>query len=190
MLCYFTTGDFSGKQLGAAPSPNCVIPQKEIGNMSVNATATMMGIVCRSKESDYSHSRRSIMSGVNAGGRLLFFALIVSISLISSAVAFNCQPVSCVQPAETICVPVTAYSSCCSPSPLFPPAPPVVAPVIICPVQATFGPPIMCPPPEMISKVKRRNLYANLKPKFSRSTPRIPDQNPAPFLPAVGAPKK
>jgi hypothetical protein len=158
--------------------------------MSVNIAAITMEIGRGPKPSDYSHSRRSKMSRINVGGRLLLFAVIVSVSLISSGFAFNCQPVSCVKPAETICVPVTAYSSCCTPAPLFPPAPPVVAPVIICPVQATFGPPIMCPAPEMISKVKRRNLYANLKPKFSRSTPRIPAQNPAPSLPAVGAPKK
>jgi hypothetical protein len=137
------------------------------------------------KKADYNLGRRR-----NAGSGLVVSAAILSMLLISSAFAFNCQPVGCVKPSETICAPITAYSSCCSPSPLFPPPPPVVAPVIICPVQGTFGPPIMVPPPEMISKVKPRNLYASFRPKFPRPAPRVSDQNPAPPSPPTAAPKK
>jgi hypothetical protein len=70
----------------------------------------------------------------------------------TQASAFECGPVLvCNPPVTPVCdQPVVPMAPCCTPSPLFPPPPPLVVPVIIPPIMACA--PYDQPPPMLPSK--------------------------------------
>ena len=105
---------------------------------------------------------------------MFFRALVVSVTLLTCcagvccpvAHAFQCGPTNICPPALTpVCQPpVVPLAPCCEPSPVFPPGPPLVAPVIVQPVPVAFvpaGPPPFSssvgPPPPMRNKPHRAN---------------------------------
>ncbi len=105
---------------------------------------------------------------------MLFRAKIVSLVLLICAAGVCCPPADAYQCGPTnMCLPalvpvcpppVVPMAPCCDPSPLFPPAPPLVAPVIVQPAPVAFvpaDPPPFCgavgPVPRMRSKVHPAN---------------------------------
>ncbi len=65
----------------------------------------------------------------------------------SPAEAFQCGPANVCPPALTpgCNPPIVPMAPCCEPSPLYPPAPPIVAPVIVAPAPLACAP--AYPPP-------------------------------------------
>ena len=72
-----------------------------------------------------------------------------------SVQAYQCGPaLTCAPPLVPVCgPPIVPMAPCCQGSPLFPPAPPIVAPVIVCPEplpwEGYFAPPPLPPPLQM-----------------------------------------
>ncbi len=79
--------------------------------------------------------------------------------------AFQCGSTNICPPATPVCQPpVVPLAPCCEPSPVFPPGPPLVAPVILQPVPVACvpaAPPPFCsavaPSAPMQSKLYRMN---------------------------------
>jgi hypothetical protein len=69
----------------------------------------------------------------------LIAALLVLI-LPQTAQPLGYGPLPCPQPQLSVCQPVVASSPCCVPSPIFPPPPHLVAPVIAAPRPMTLLP--------------------------------------------------
>jgi hypothetical protein len=69
--------------------------------------------------------------------------------------AYQCGPaLACAPPLVPVCgPPIVPMAPCCQGSPLFPPAPPIVAPVIVCPEpllwESNSAPPPLPPPPQV-----------------------------------------
>ena len=86
--------------------------------------------------------------------RTLMLVVCFSFLNLATAWAWYCGPaLNCHPPVIPVCqppvVPLGDWCQLCQPSPLFPPAPPVVAPVIVCPFPMVYGPmgPPLGPPP-------------------------------------------
>jgi hypothetical protein len=91
--------------------------------------------------------------------RVLILLVCFSCVHLSGAAAWYCGPaVNCHPPVIPLCqppvVPLGDWCQLCQPSPLFPPAPPVVAPVIVSPFPMAYGPPVapVGPPPRHIRR--------------------------------------
>jgi hypothetical protein len=82
-------------------------------------------------------------------GRFLscLLLLICTIAITVTQASAQCRPVLvCNPPVTPVCdQPVVPMAPCCTPSPLFPPPPPLVVPVIIPPIMACA--PYDQPPP-------------------------------------------
>jgi hypothetical protein len=119
------------------------------------------------------------------GTLALCSALLISLHALSGAWAFQCGPsVNCAPPAIPVCgPPVVPLSVCCEPSPLFPPAPPLVAPVIVGPAPGCCAGPVpvvLDTPPPVASKVSAyRAQPMDLAPVTGAAVNQAPRRLPA-----------
>lgn len=114
-------------------------------------------------------------------------AVVLALLVASGVPAFQCAPAPMsAPPAVPVCdAPIVPLAPVCHPSPLFPPAPPIVAPVIVCPEPVVCGP-ILLPEPAPLpawqkpyprKKASRASLQTS-NPRETRPVRYVPAGNP------------